>query len=106
MISEQQWETALQWLVDNAANAAGARANRMQLEKFEKVLLAKLRRESNGKTVSEREDFALTHGEYEAHLNGLREAVEADELYRWKKDSAQALNDAYRTQCANTRGLR
>ena len=106
MITEQQWESALQWLVDEAVNAAGARANRMQLEKFEKVLLAKLRRQSNGKTVQEREDYALTHGEYADHLNGLRDAVEADELFRWKKDSAQALNDAWRTMCANTRGLR
>lgn len=106
MIQEKQWESALQWLVDEAANAAGARANRMQLEKFEKVLLAKLRRDSNGKTVQEREDYALTHGEYAAHLEGLTEAVRIDELFRWKKDSAQALNDAYRTQAANTRGLR
>lgn len=106
MISEKKWESALQWMVDNAAPAAGARADRLQLEKFEKVLLAKLRRQSTGKTVQERDDYALTHEEYRMHLDGLREAVEADELFRWKKDTAQALNDAFRTQCANTRGVR
>ena len=106
MISEKQWESGLQWMVDNATAAAAARAERIQLEKFEKVLLAKLRKSSNGKTVQERDDYALTHAEYEYHLEGYRVAVEADETFRWKRDTAQALNDAYRTQAANTRGLR
>ncbi|HEC61935.1 MAG TPA: hypothetical protein ENI27_06730 [bacterium] len=105
MISEKQWEKALQWMVDNAVSAAAARAERIQLEKFEKVLLAKLRKQSSGKTVQERDDYALTHAEYEYHLEGYRIAVEADETFRWKKDTAQALNDAFRTQCANTRGM-
>ena len=106
MISEKQWEAALQWMVDSALAAASARADKLQLEKFEKVLLAKLRLQSGGKPVQERDDFALTHPEYKVHLDGLREAWQADELFRWKKDTAQALNDAFRTQCANTRGIR
>ena len=42
---------------------------------------------------------------YETHLEGLREAVYADEKCKFLRDAAEAKIEAWRTQQANARGF-
>lgn len=105
MITDEQIQAAFDFLEDARSTAPKARADRIQLEKFEKVVLARLRRDSTGKTVQERDDYALTHPDYEEWLSGYVLAVESDENFRWQKDRALALLDAWRTASANERGI-
>lgn len=106
MIDEQSVEKGLQWCVDEAENAGLAKSNLAHLERFTKVLKAKLMRQSKEKTVGAQEAYAYDHPEMLEHLDGLRVAEQQWEEIRWKRDSIMAKAEAWRTQCSNTRALR
>jgi hypothetical protein len=56
-------------------------------------------------TMAEKEADAYAHPEYQAVLEGLREAVERAETLRWMLIAAQARIDVFRTQEASNRFL-
>lgn len=88
MIDEADAEKCVEWLIKNVTKAAQARAQREHLEAYTKVIKARLMAEFADKpaTIQEREAYA--HPDYEAHLEALREAIEIDEQYRWRKEAA------------------
>ncbi len=51
MIDEREVEKGLQWCVDNAARAGEVKSTLSHLERFTKVLKAKLMRQSGEKVV-------------------------------------------------------
>jgi hypothetical protein len=106
MIDEREVEKGLQWCVDNAGNAGQVKSNFVHLDRFTKVIRAKLMHQSKEKTVSAQENYAYAHPEMLEHLEGLREAEKQWEEIRWKRDSIMAKSEAWRTQCSNTRALR
>jgi len=106
MIDEKSVEAGLQWCVDNAAMAGQLKSNLAHLERFTKVLKAKLMRQSNEKAIGAQEAYAMDHPEMLEHLEGLKVAEGQWEEMRWKKESIMAKSEAWRTQCSNTRGLR
>lgn len=106
MIDEREVEKGLQWCVDIAPEAGRMKAALGHLERFTKVLKAKLMRQSNEKSIGAQEAYAMDHPEMAEHLEGLRIAEQEWEAIRWKKDSIMAKSEAWRTQCSNTRGLR
>jgi hypothetical protein len=55
--------------------------------------------------MAEKEADAYAHPEYQAVLEGLREAVEEAERLRWMLIAAQARVDVYRTQEASNRSI-
>jgi hypothetical protein len=59
--------------------------------------------ESDAKTVSERETYALSHPDYLALLEGYKVAVEDDTRYRWLQGAAESRIDAWRTMQSNAR---
>jgi hypothetical protein len=104
MITEEEVHKALDWLAQNASKAAQAHANRIQMEKArDRIKSLEMKKHDGSAAAQERE--ALASDAYQTHLQGLREAIELDELYRWRRDLAYAKLDVWRSHSANTRKL-
>ena len=107
MISDQDIEKALDYLRDNAGEAAKAKANREYLDEYKKVLKATIMREEDGKeSLGMMEARALSDPRYIEHLKVWKECVERDEYFRWMKTSAEAKIEAWRTQSSNERAAK
>lgn len=90
----------LDFLRDNAPAYAKAKAERIYLEEFRKSKKAMLMREAETagqKSAVSQERDAYAADEYLTLLEGLRDAVEAEETLRWRLVAAQAKIDAWRT---------
>ena len=96
---------AIDFIYRNSTAYAKAKAEVTYLEEFRKSKKAILYAQSMGKTVTDRENQAYAHPEYQALLKGLQAAVEAAEELRWKLIAAQARIDVYRTQEASNRAM-
>ena len=106
MITEEEVNKALEWLVSVADKAAEARSHRQYLEDFSRSLKAELMSEHIDEPVNAQERHAYADGRYKTHLEGLKVAIKEDERYRWLHSTALAKIDVYRTQQANLRGVR
>ena len=99
-------EHALAFMRDQAGYYAKAKADRVYLEQFRKskkaILMIEAEQEGK-KTGQEREAYAYAHPDYEVLLNGLREAVEQEEKYKYEMKCAEARIEIWRTQQANNR---
>lgn len=90
----------LDYLRDNAPAYAKAKADRVYLEEFRKSLkaLEMSKAETLGaKSAATQERDAYASPEYVAHLDGLREAIENEEILRWRMVAAQAKIEVWRT---------
>ncbi len=96
---------AIDFMIKNAEAYAKAKANVTYLEQFRKSKKALLFNNSIGNTVADRENYAYSHQEYLAVLDGLREAVEEAERLRWMLVAAQARIDVWRSQEASNRNI-
>ena len=97
MISEADVERAVEFLRESAEKAAQARANRIYLESWVKVVLAQQMAEWADESLGAQERIARCSQEYQDALKGLREAVRDDEYHRFKRSAAEAMIDAFRT---------
>lgn len=106
-ISEEEICKALDYLRDKATEAAQARANRIYMEEFRKVLKSQLMREASvkesGLAISAQERDAYADQRYVKHLEAMREAIKRDEEHRFFMAAAEAKIDAWRTQESNIR---
>jgi hypothetical protein len=89
---------AIQYLIDTAPLYAKAKADRMFLEEFRKSRKAQLASQAGTEVLGKQETFAYAHPEYIQILEGIREAVEKEETYRWMMTAAQAKIEVWRTQ--------
>ncbi|MCE2672762.1 MAG: hypothetical protein LW635_04005 [Microcystis sp. 53598_E5] len=96
---------AIDFIYRNSTAYAKAKAEVTYLEEFRKSKKAILYAQSIGKTVTDRENQAYAHPEYQALLKGLQAAVEAAEELRWKLTAAQARIDVWRSQEASNRAM-
>ena len=101
--TEEKRDWALEVLHGDRHARAKAAFEKMDREK--KVILARLTREANDKTVSEREGYALTHPHYAAFLENLGTVEEEYYLAKDERDSADAYLRAWQTQRADQRGF-
>ena len=105
-IEDSDAESALDWLVRNGSKAAQARANRVYMEEYRKTkkaqLMAQAQREGVG-SLGAQEAYAYAHPDYIAHLEAIKEAVEADEAFRWNQVTADARIRAGQSQSATRR---
>jgi hypothetical protein len=106
MISDDDVETALEYLENSASPAASARADRVYVEAYRSSLEALLMKESDdGETAAViQKRNAHMHKTYLAHLNAIRDAVFEDERHRFLREAAQARIQAWQTMSANQRG--
>jgi hypothetical protein len=88
-----------------APKLAQAKANRVYMEEYRKTLKALLMKASSAKSGIEQEREAYAHSDYAAHLSGLREAVETEELLRWRMVTDQASVEVWRSQEASNRSI-
>ena len=105
-ISDEEVERALDYLRDNAGEAAAARARRIYVEEYRKTVKAQIMQEHDDESgiVQEREAYADKR--YVTHLDAIREAVEADEKHRFLRVAAEAKIEAWRSASANFRGMK
>lgn len=96
---------AIEFMIKNSPKFAEAKANRIYLENYLKVVKATLALKCNESTVARAEQYALAHPEYKVVLDGLKVAVEQEEHLKWWLISAQARVDVWRTEEASNRGI-
>jgi len=89
---------AIQFLIDTSPLYAKAKSDRMYLEEFRKSRKAQLASQAGTEVLGKQETFAYAHPEYIQILEGIREAVEKEETYRWMMTAAQAKIEVWRTQ--------
>ena len=93
----------MDYIRDNAKKYAQAKANRVYLEEYRKSLKASLMATQIGEPVNAREIYAYAHHDYTQLLEGIKEAIEAEENLRWKLIAAQAKIEVWRSLSANQR---
>ena len=103
MISDESLEKALDYLRDSATEAAQARANRLSLEDFSRVLKAQVMSEHLAETIGAQERFAYSDIRYRNHLEGLKVAIFNDEKHRYLREAASAKIEIWRSEQANQR---
>jgi len=89
---------AIQYLIDTAPLYAKAKADRMYLEEYRKSIKAQLMSQSGTEVLGKQETFAYAHQDYIGILEGIRQAVEKEENYRWLMTAAQARIEVWRTE--------
>lgn len=106
-VKDTTLDAALEWLKDNAAKAAKARADRLYLEEWIPSLRAQLSAKfiAEGDSAAASDIKAKAHEDYQAALKGYQEAVEADEYMRWHRARADAIIEVWRTSSANQRSI-
>ena len=104
LVTEENAQAAFDYL-NNAVDAAGmARCNKILTEAKRKSIEAKLMRECNDKTQSEKATYANSHPEYLEACEAEAKAAGIDEWHRHQKSRASAVIEAWRTEQANLRG--
>jgi len=97
---------AIEFIIENSAKFAEAKAQRIYLEEFRKTKKALLMKEALARGIDsavaqEREAYA--HIEYADLLKGLMVAIEKEETLKWMLTAAQMKVDIYRTEEATNR---
>lgn len=103
MITDELVEKSLDYLRDNAEEAAQAKANRVYLEEFRKSLKAQIMSEHLAESIGAQERYAYSDVRYLNHLEALKEAVFLDERHRFLRSAAEAKIEAWRTMSSNVR---
>jgi hypothetical protein len=96
---------AIDFLLQNAAKYAKAKADRIYLEEFRKSKKALLMNKSSEKAVNAREQYALSHHEYMEINDGHRAAVEVEETLKWQLIGAQLRVEVWRSMEASNRNI-
>jgi hypothetical protein len=94
---------ALDFIRDNAAEYAQAKANVVYMTEYRKTIKAMLMASSREKTESAKESYAYSHEEYKAHLLALEQAVAKCERLRWLMVAAEAKISVWQTLEATER---
>lgn len=103
MITDDDIEKALDYLRDNAAKAAKAKAERIYMEEYRKVVKSQIMRENDNLALGAQEAIAYSDERYKQHLQAMRDAIDRDEYHRWMLIAAEAKIEAWRTQSSNSR---
>ena len=97
-MSDSNPHKAVQFLIDTAPLYSRAKASRMFLDEFRKSRKAQLMAQAGTEVLGKQETFAYAHPEYIQILEGIKEAVELEERYRWLMTAAQARIEVWRTE--------
>ena len=97
-MSDSNPHKAVQFLIDTAPLYSKAKATRMYLEEFRKSRKAQLMSQAGTEVLGKQETYAYAHPDYIQILEGIGEAVETEEKYRWLMTAAQARIECWRTE--------
>lgn len=104
VITDEQVQEAFDRLRFGATKAAQAKANRLYLTEYRKVLKSEGMKNHLDLPLAGQEREAYASPAYKAHLLAMKEAIEQDELFTWQMVRARAVIEAWRTASANQRG--
>jgi len=68
------------------------------LEEFRKSRRSQLMAQAGTEVLGKQETYAYAHQDYIQILEGIRQAVETEEKYRWLMTAAQARIECWRTE--------
>lgn len=102
-MSEHDPHKAAHFIIANAKKYAAAKAQRMYLEENRKALKALLMNESDGKTVSDREQYAYSHQSYQELLQSYKNAILDEETLRIQIRGAELIVEIWRSEQATNR---
>ena len=88
---------ALDFIRDNAAAYAEAKANVVYMTEYRKTAKAMLMASCSEKTESAKETYAYSHPDYKKHLIALQQAVAEAERLRWLMVAAEAKIEVWRS---------
>ena len=88
---------ALDFIRDNAAPYAQAKANVVYMTEYRKSIKATLMASCSEKTESAKETFAYSHPDYKKHLVALQQAVAEAERLRWLLVAAESKIEVWRS---------
>jgi hypothetical protein len=103
MISDDKLEAALRYLADTDEQAAGARAQRLRAEFARERLRARLTLESNETSDTKRRAWAECQPAYAEACEYAAATVGDDEFLRNKRNTANVIVEAWRSENANRR---
>jgi len=89
---------AIQYIIDTAPLYAKAKADRKYLDEYRRSKHAQLKSLARTEVLGKQDTFAYAHPEYIEILEGIRQAVELEERYRWLMTAAQARIECWRTE--------
>jgi hypothetical protein len=102
-VSEHDPHKAAHFIIANAKKYAAAKAQRMYLEEHRKALKALLMNDSDGKTVSDREQYAYSHQSYQELLQSYKNAILDEETLRIQIRGAELIVEIWRSEQATNR---
>lgn len=105
-ISESEVQMALDYLRDQATEAAQARADRVYAEEYRKVIKAGIMKENQLLPLGAQEREAYSDPRYMKHLAAIQEAVAIDEKHRFLMRAAEAKLDCWRTMESSNRSMK
>jgi len=103
LVTDKMVSDAIEYLAMSDTLAAGAKANRIRQEHRRKRVRARLILDSNEKTAGLKEAWAECQPSYADACEDEAESVEADETHRNKRNTADAIIEAWRSEQANKR---
>lgn len=103
MITDEQVESALEYLRSSAREAAIARANARTMEKYLGVVEAQQKALVRGMSNAAAQDHARATPEYKQALEGWNEAVRRDGEFTMLREAASSRIEAWRTMSSNER---
>ena len=104
MITENQVQEALDWMIKNEDALAAAKAAYHDLDRFSKTIKAEpMSKISSNMSVAARETEALANEEYKTHLDNLRIAEEQYLRLEYKMDHNKLICQLWQTISANKR---
>lgn len=103
MIAEADIDNAVAYLRTSATKAAEARAQMLYLAEWKNTVRAKVKLKQIGISNAAADDIALASEDYRNALQAYKEAIEADATFRFKREAASALIEAWRTEQASLR---
>ena len=89
---------AIQYIIDTAPLYAKAKADRIYLEEYKKSKHAQLKSLAGTEVLGKQDTFAYAHQDYISIIEGIKQAVELEEKYRWLMTAAQARIECWRTE--------
>ena len=103
--SQTKAAKATQYLIDSAADIAGAKVDLVKAENMLRVVKSIAMKHSGEKSAAaqEREAYAYSHERYLELLNGLRAATEKSESLRYRMRIAEERIGIWRTREASNR---
>ena len=103
MIKEEDIDKALSFLRDNAEKDAVARANRLYMQEWVKVVKAQQQAMSAASSVAASEIEAMCSSAYSIALDAYKTSIELDEKARFLREAASAKIEVFRTEQATRR---